>query len=207
MDVPGISFRNRFQAKACVGTIYNLSCVDPCFIADQILEQLPLPRKVGKTKLGGIDLNKPHMRWVAEAVLALAPSPRGFTASDLAGEVRAFLPSTNSKYYFPSSCLRHQETARQTDCSAHRKNRSDMNPFLVRNHKPIAALVLLRDKAISTSAGGRSKVFVGRAAHRTQHRWMPTTIPSASPCKESFNNSALLLEHRQLFLQASPLRA
>ena len=75
-----------------------LSCVDQCFIADQTLEQLPLPAKLGKTKLSGIDFNKPRMRSVAEAVLALAPSPRGFTASDLAGQVRAFLPSTNSKY-------------------------------------------------------------------------------------------------------------
>jgi hypothetical protein len=61
-----------------------LSCVDQCFIADGTLEQLPTPSQVGKTKMGGIDFNKPRIRWVAEAVLALAPSPGGFTASDLA---------------------------------------------------------------------------------------------------------------------------
>jgi hypothetical protein len=43
-----------------------LSCIDQCFIADQTLEQ----------------------RWVAEAVLALSPSPAGFSATELACQVR-----------------------------------------------------------------------------------------------------------------------
>ena len=52
-----------------------LSCIDPCFIAQETLEQLPTPAQVGKTKVGGIDFNKPRMRWVAQAVLALSPHP------------------------------------------------------------------------------------------------------------------------------------
>jgi hypothetical protein len=51
----------------------TLSCIDQCFIADETLEQLPAPSLVGKAKVGGIDFNKPRMRWVAEAVLALSP--------------------------------------------------------------------------------------------------------------------------------------
>jgi hypothetical protein len=43
----------------------------------------------GANKVGGIDLNKPRMRRVANAVLALSSSPMGFTASDLAEKVRA----------------------------------------------------------------------------------------------------------------------
>jgi len=42
-----------------------------------------------KLTVGGIDLNKPRMRLVAEAVIALSASPDGFTASDLAARVRA----------------------------------------------------------------------------------------------------------------------
>jgi hypothetical protein len=61
-----------------------LSCIDQCFIADEMLEQLPLPTQVGKTFVGGIDLNKARMRHVVEALIALSPSPNGFTASDLA---------------------------------------------------------------------------------------------------------------------------
>src|SRR3974377_2104238 len=67
-----------------------LSCIDQCFIADSMLEELPAPSSVGKTKVGGIDLNKARMRWVVEALIALgvSPSARGFTASELARQVR-----------------------------------------------------------------------------------------------------------------------
>ena len=75
-----------------------LSCIDQCFIADQMLEQLPAPSQVGQTKVGGIDLNKSRMRWVIEAVIALSPSPDGFTASKLAGRVQALSKQSESKY-------------------------------------------------------------------------------------------------------------
>src|SRR5256884_4152301 len=39
-----------------------LSCIDQCFIADEMLEHLPLASYVGKTLVGGIDLNKARMR-------------------------------------------------------------------------------------------------------------------------------------------------
>src|SRR3984893_11626437 len=52
-----------------------LSCIDQCFIADSMLEELPAPSSVGKTKVGGIDLNKARMRWVVEALIALGVSP------------------------------------------------------------------------------------------------------------------------------------
>ena len=61
-----------------------LSCIDQCFIGG---EMLPLASQVGKTIVGGIDLNKPRMRKVVEAVIALAPSPNGFTATDVAARV------------------------------------------------------------------------------------------------------------------------
>ena len=60
-----------FRLKSIVERFMNaLSCIDPCFIAQETLEQLPAPVQVGKTKVGGIDFNKPRMRWVAQAVLA-----------------------------------------------------------------------------------------------------------------------------------------
>ena len=54
-----------------------------------LLEQLPAASQVGKTIVGGIDLNKARMRQVIEALIALSPSPNGFTASDVAARVRA----------------------------------------------------------------------------------------------------------------------
>ena len=63
---------NPDQAKGILERFMDaLSCIDQCFIADSMLEQLPAPSSVGKTKVGGIDLNKARMRWVVEAVIAL----------------------------------------------------------------------------------------------------------------------------------------
>jgi hypothetical protein len=43
--------------------------------------------RVGKTIVGGIDLNKARMRGVVEALIALSASGDGFTASDVAARV------------------------------------------------------------------------------------------------------------------------
>jgi hypothetical protein len=45
-----------------------LSCIDQCFIGDEMLECLPLASRVGKSMVGGVDLNETRLRHVAEAV-------------------------------------------------------------------------------------------------------------------------------------------
>ena len=75
-----------------------LRCIDQCFVADSLLAQLPAPSQVGKTKVGGIDLNRPRMRWVLEAVIALSASPHEFTASELARQVRVLSQPRESEY-------------------------------------------------------------------------------------------------------------
>jgi hypothetical protein len=77
-----------------------LACIDRCFIGGEMLDTLPLPSHVGHTKVGGIDLNKPRMRWVADAVLALAITPRGFTASDVVRQIQR-LGGTAASVYTP----------------------------------------------------------------------------------------------------------
>src|SRR4029079_18769520 len=87
------------QAKRILGRFMDaLRCIDHSFIADQTLERLPTPSRVGKIVVGGIDLNKPRMRWVAEAVIALSAASNGFTASDLAARVRALGQQTLAQY-------------------------------------------------------------------------------------------------------------
>jgi hypothetical protein len=131
-----------------------LSCVDQCFIADETLEQLPAPSQVGKTKVGGIDFNK--TRWVAQGVLALSPSPGGFTASDLAQEVRTFSGQSESQY-----------GARRAAYDLKKLRGKQIVPRIAttRRYEPVpgglktlAALILLRDKAIKpllSAAHGR----------------------------------------------------
>src|SRR5207245_4982207 len=70
----------------------TMDCVHVAFISDATLDQLPLPSVVGKTRVGGIDLDKPRIRAVLAAVLALAPSPMGFTVSPLMARVTAISP-------------------------------------------------------------------------------------------------------------------
>jgi hypothetical protein len=62
--------------------------LDRAFVADDTLDWLPAPSQVGKTHVGGIDIQKPRMRTVLAAVVALAPAPRGFTVAELTGKVR-----------------------------------------------------------------------------------------------------------------------
>ena len=52
-----------------------LDCVDVSFLPDGILDQLPTPSRIGATRLGGVDINKPRARAALAAVLALAVAP------------------------------------------------------------------------------------------------------------------------------------
>lgn len=63
-------------------------CLDHAFVSDTRLDDLPLPAQLGKTRVGGIDLNKPRMRAVFVAALALALAPDGFRVGDLARQVQ-----------------------------------------------------------------------------------------------------------------------
>ena len=123
-----------------------LSCIDQCFIADDMLEQLPAAAQVGKTIVGGIDLNKARMRAVVEAVIALSPSPNGFTASDVAARVR-FIGNDRHAQYGPRHAAYDLKKLRGKHiiCRIGRTRRYEPLPSGLR---AITALVVLRNKAI-----------------------------------------------------------
>ena len=120
-----------------------LSWVDGCFISDETLEELPRSAWVGKSRVGGIDLNQPRMRAVAEAVTALAARPRGFTASQLAAEVQ----SRGQAEYGPRRATYDLKKlrAKQMVCKVEHTRRYQTTPDGVR---ALTALVVLRDKVI-----------------------------------------------------------
>lgn len=66
----------------------SLYCLEACFVADSTLEDLPSPSSVGKTRVGGLDFNKPRTRLLIESVVSLSTAPNGFTASDLTNRTR-----------------------------------------------------------------------------------------------------------------------
>ena len=128
--------------------VHALSCIDQCFIADSMLEQLPTPSWVGKTKVGGIDLNKARMRWVIEAVVALGESPsgQGFTASELARRVRLLSNQGESDYgprraAYDLKKLRAKNIVRRISQTRRYQSTSD-------GLRALVALVVLRNKAI-----------------------------------------------------------
>jgi hypothetical protein len=84
--LPGMLQRLQAMVVAFLGVVQaaHLSFVD-----GQQLDALAAPSVRGQKRTAGVDLQKPRMRAVAEAVIALAAQPEGFTAADLAGRVRA----------------------------------------------------------------------------------------------------------------------
>ena len=67
----------------------TLDCVDVAFIPDGILDQLPQPTVLGRTRVGGINLEKGRTRSVLAAIVALAAAPDGFSVAELATKVHA----------------------------------------------------------------------------------------------------------------------
>lgn len=151
------------QAKSILErSMEALSCIDQCFIADRMLEQLPAPSQVGKTKVGGVDLNKPRMRRVVEAVIALSPSPNGFTASQLAGQVQALSKQSPSDYgtrraAYDLKKLRGKKIVR-------RIGRTRRYESLPKGLRAMAALVVLRDQAIRPLLAAAQELQPSRGA-------------------------------------------
>ncbi len=123
-----------------------LSCIDQCFIGDDMLEQLPLASRVGKTIVGGIDLNKARMRKVVEAVIALAPSPNGFTAADVAARVGGF-GNRRRAPYGPRHAAYDLKKLRAKHIVCRIGHTRRYEP-LTNGLRAMTALVVLRNKAI-----------------------------------------------------------
>ena len=151
------------QAKSILERFMDaLSCIDQCFIADRMLEQLPAASQVGKTKVGGIDLNKARMRWVIEAVIALSPSADGFMASDLAGQVQTLGKQDESEYgarraAYDLKKLRGKGIVRRIG------NTRRYEP-IPKGLRAMAALVVLRNKAIKPLLAAAQNLRPSRGA-------------------------------------------
>src|SRR5216684_5985833 len=140
-----------------------LSCIDQCFIADEMLEHLPLASRVGKTIVGGLDLNKARMRRVIEALLALSSSPNGFTASEVAARVRALSKQSPSQYgprhaAYDLKKLRGKHIIRRI---GHTRR---YEPLLT-GLRAMTALLVLRDKAIKPLLAAAQPLRPKRGAH------------------------------------------
>jgi len=76
----------------------QLSAIQAAFVADDTLDTLRQSTQLGKARVAGVDLHQPRLRSVMHAIIALAPQPRGFTASQLANRVRQLADWEASSY-------------------------------------------------------------------------------------------------------------
>ena len=128
----------------------TLDCADISFITDGTLDELPLPSRIGATRTGGIDLNKPRIRAALSAALALAAAPHGFTVADLAAKVRLMSGQggyTSRQAAYDLRKLRGKGLA----VKPARTRRYRIPPDAART---IAALLALRDHVIAPVIAG-----------------------------------------------------
>jgi hypothetical protein len=126
--------------------VETLSCVDACFVGDETLEQLPLPGQVGQTRVGGVDVNKPRLRYAAQAILALSLRPDGFTASEVAEQVRSRSGQTASQY--GARCAIYDLKKFRAKQLVRRIGSTRRYEAIPEGLRTLTALLVLRDKVI-----------------------------------------------------------
>ncbi len=135
-----------------------LDCVDTGFIAGNVLDQLPLPSRLGATRTGGIDLNKPRIRAALSAALALTAAPRGFTVAEHAAKVAAMTGQAGYTIRQAAYDLRKLR-AKGLAGKPGRSRRCHIPPDAART---IAALLALRDQVIAPILAGVRSPRMGR---------------------------------------------
>ncbi|MBS4729652.1 hypothetical protein MSM1_15295 [Mycobacterium sp. SM1] len=144
-----------------------LDCVDTGFLADGILDELPAGSRLGATRIGGVDLNKPRMRDALCAALALAPAPNGFTVAEFTAKLHALTGHDHTSYTVRQAAydLRKLRGKQLVDKPARTRH------YLVPTQaaRTIAALLTLRDQVIAPILAGIRSPRMGRKpAHWTR---------------------------------------
>jgi hypothetical protein len=124
-----------------------VQCAHLSFVDGRQLDRLSLPTIRGNHRLAGVDLQKPRLRAVAEAVIALAPQPDGFTAEELATRVRTQQGRTMAKYNARKAAYDLRKLRGKPLVQRIAKTRR----YRVRRPgiRTLAALLILREKSLS----------------------------------------------------------
>ena len=142
-----------------------LDCADVSFLADGTLDELPLSSRLGTTRVGGIDLNKPRIRAALSAALALTAAPRGFTVTDFTAKVQAM---TGHAGYTTRQAAYDLRKLRGKNLAV-KPGRSRRYHTPLEAARTIAALLALRDQVIAPIlAGVRSPRRGRKPAHWTR---------------------------------------
>ncbi|WP_239375918.1 hypothetical protein [Frankia sp. Cj5] len=144
-----------------------LDCVDIGFLPDTTLDELPRPSQIGRTRVGGIDLNSPRIRATLSAVLALAAAPTGFTVADVTAKVHAMTGQTDADYTTRQAAYDLRKLrGKDLVVKPGRSRRYQLPPEAART---LAALLTLREQVISPILAGVRSPRPGRKpAHWTR---------------------------------------
>lgn len=162
-----------------------LQGIDAAFISNDWLNQLPNTAQLGQTPVAGIHLDQPRMRAVLQAVIALAPTPNGFSASALASKVCEILRLTPTQY-----------AARQAAYDLKKLRAKQLVQKITRTRRylptdvglsAMTALIVLHEKVIAPVLAGAGQAKPGPK---------PTTT---DPLDELYRSIQRIF--RQLFLQ------
>jgi hypothetical protein len=157
LRLPDIVSRLQEMLNRFLEVVY---CVAVSYIADTTLETLPKASRVGRARVGGIDINNPRMRAVIEAVTGFAAAPNGFRASDIVVRVQEIMGNskdtyTSRKAAYDLKKLRGKDVVRRVGKS----RRYEIVPAGLR---AVIALLVLRDKVIKPVLAGAGKPRRGR---------------------------------------------
>ncbi|MBI4611842.1 MAG: hypothetical protein HY726_22865 [Candidatus Rokubacteria bacterium] len=126
----------------------------------EALDALPQPTQRGAHRVAGVDIQKPRMRAVIEAALALAPRPGGLTIRELTDKTRALLgpggpPYTPRQAAYDLRKLRGKALILRVGTT-----RRYQAP--VPGIQTLAALLILREKVLKPVLAGAGKPKPGR---------------------------------------------
>ena len=144
------------QLKAILDRFLDhLHYIDPCFLADDTLDTVAEAAYLGQTRMAGIDLNKPRMRAVLEAIVSLAFSPTGFIVSDLAAKVRDILKLSQEQYQ--SRHAAYDLKKFRAKAWLHKIGKSRRYEATPDGLRTMSALLILREKVIKPVLAGAGK--------------------------------------------------
>lgn len=139
----------------------KLQAIDLGCIGPSTLDQLPQPGELGGRRVAGIHLHQRRIRAVFEAVLKLAPQPRGFTTSELAGAVSQILAQS----YTPRQAAYDLRKLRGKSL-VHRPDRSHRFQATPEGLRVISGVIVVLDKVLKPVLAGEGTPRRGRPPHR-----------------------------------------
>lgn len=152
--------------RMTIDFLNTVQAADVNFLDEQVLDTLPQPTQCGNRRLAGVDLQKPRLRAVAEAVVALATNPSGFTARELCRKMPQYWPQSTQHYTCRNAAydlrkLRGKQLVERIDNTCRYK----VPPHGIH---VLAGLIILRQKVIRPVLAGLTKRRTGPKSKNVQ---------------------------------------